>query len=316
MYRPVQRFGFLALVATSGALLLGAVRAPVAASFGSTGALIGIVPAVAVAVAVEHRHTVAILEPAAFDRSDTVAAIAVAIGALATFVLSVDAGLGPIVASAAVGLVAGLAVPRIGPQVYCGSFVGMASPAVFGSLEAVALAGAIAGVGFVATTASFGGVGGKLGTVAMVGCLAAAGLLGLEFAEPSAPQWDLVGLVVPVAAVSAVATVVASRRLEWGPVVASGAVGLVAGVGLPLASPTLGSTLAAVAFCASFVGMSGPERLPGLPPVAVAGALSGAVFLAVTPAFDGAGGKLGTIAFVSCIVCLGAGELRDAVTGR
>lgn len=315
MYRPVQHCGYLALLLAAGALLLGAVRAPVTASFGSTGALVGVASTVAVAGAAEHRRELAALEPTAFDRSDAVDATAVAVGALVTYVLSVDAGLGPIVASAAVGLGAGLAVPRVGPQVYCGSFVGMASPAVFGSLEAVALAGAIAGVGFVVTTASFGGVGGKLGTIAMVGCLATAGLLGLEFADPSAPQWDHSGLVVPVAAVSAVGTVVASRRLEWGPVVGSGAVGLVAGVALPVASPSLGSTLAAVAFCASFVGMSGSERLPGLPLVAVAGALSGFVFLAVTPAFDGAGGKLGTIAFVSCIACLGAVELRDAVAG-
>ncbi|ELY41009.1 hypothetical protein [Natronorubrum tibetense] len=316
MYRSAQFAGYLALLLTAGTLLVGAVLAPTEMPIGTTGIQLGILLTAAVAGVIEHRRELEAFETPAFDRSDAAAGLAVVVGAVVTYALSVYAGIGPVLASALVGLAAGLAVPRVGAPVYCGSFVGMASPAVFGSLESVALAGVVAGLGFVATTESFGGVGGKLGTLAMFGCLATAALLGLDFAEAGAPQWEFAHLIVPVAVAGAVATVVLSVRLEWGAVVGSGAVGVAAGVAFPLAVPEFGSTLAAVAFCASFVGMSSADRLGGALAVGVAGGLSGVVFLLVAPAFEGSGGKLGTIAFVSCIGLLGALELREIVTER
>ncbi|WP_440770745.1 hypothetical protein [Natronorubrum sp. DTA28] len=314
MYRPAQLAGYLALLLTAGALLVGSVLAPIEMPSGTIGIQLGILFTAAVAGVIEHRRELEAFEPTAFGRTDAVNAVAVVIGAVVTYALSVHAGVGPVLASALVGLAAGLAVPKVGAPVYCGSFVGMASPAVFGSLESVALAGVVAGLGFVATTESFGGVGGKLGTLAMFGCLATAALLGLEFATPGAPQWELAHLIVPVAVAGAIATVVLSVRLEWGAVVGSGVVGVIASVVFPLAVPAFGATLAAVAFCASFVGMSSTERLSGLVQIGVAGGLSGLVFLLVTPAFGGSGGKLGTIAFVSCIALIGVVEIYGTVS--
>jgi len=316
VYRPAQLLGYLALLLTAGALLVGSLLAPTEMPSGTGGLQIGIVLTAAIAGVVEHRRTLTEFESSAFNSADAIDALAVVAGAVVTYVLSVHAGLGPVLASALVGLVVGLAIPSVGAPAYCGSFVGMASPAVFGGLESVILAGVVAGFAFVATTESFGGVGGKLGTLAMFGCLAAAALLGLEFAETGAPQWKLAHLIVPVAVLGAVATVVLSVRLEWGGVVGSGAVGVIAGIAFPLAMSDLGGTLAAVAFCASFVGMSSTERLSGLVQVGLAGGLSGFVFLMVTPAFDGSGGKLGTIAFVSCIGLIGALELRSIVVDQ
>ncbi|ELY92844.1 hypothetical protein C483_06842 [Natrialba hulunbeirensis JCM 10989] len=318
MYRPVQVAGFLALLTTPAVLLASVHAAPPALPTGTVSLHLGLVLVGAVAAVVERNRAFSTdaLESGVFDRTDATNALAVTAGAIVTYGASVVADLGPVLASALVGLLAGLALPHVGAPIYCGSFVGMASPAVFPGLEYVAVAGVIAGLAFVATTATFGGVGGKLGTIALFGCVAAVALTGLEYGSPSAPAWEHLQFVVPVAVAGAVATVVLSLELELGPVVGSGLVGVVAGVGFPLALPgELGATLAAVAFCASFVGMSSAERLT-MGHVGVAGALCGLVYLAVTPALTGAGGKLGTIAFVSCVVLVGLDELRDVVRTR
>ncbi|ADD04972.1 uncharacterized protein Nmag_1393 [Natrialba magadii ATCC 43099] len=332
MYRPVQFAGFLALLATPAVLLASVHAVPPALQSGTYSPLlgayslqlgtyslqlgIGLVGAVAVVAERNRSFSPDSLESGTFDQTDATNALAVTAGAVVTYGASVFADLGPVLASALVGLLAGLALPRVAVPVYCGSFVGMASPSVFPGLEYVAVAGAIAGLAYVATTATFGGVGGKLGTIALFGCVAAVALTGLEYGSPSAPAWESLQFVVPVAVVSAVATVLLSLELELGPVVGSGLVGVGAGLGFPLVLPgELGATLAAVAFCASFVGMSSPERLP-IGHVAAAGALCGLVYLAVTPALTGAGGKLGTIAFISCVALVGLDELSDAVGTR
>ncbi|MXV64485.1 hypothetical protein GS429_20910 [Natronorubrum sp. JWXQ-INN-674] len=316
MYRPAQLAGYFALVLTAGALLVNSATAPVSLSTGTVGVQIGLVLTAAVAGVVEHRRELSQFETPGFDRSDGIDALAVVAGAVVTYALSVSAGLGPVLASALVGLLVGLTIPEVGAPAYCGSFVGMASPAVFASLEFVALAGVVAGLGFVASTESFGGVGGKLGTLALFGCVTTAAIVGLDYTSAGPPQWELVSTIVPVAVLGAVATVVLSVRLELGAVIGSGVVGVAAGVAFPLAAPELGTTLAAAAFCASFVGMSSVERLGGIAHIALVGGLSGFVFLAVTPAFDGAGGKLGTVAFVSCIGLIGALELREFAVER
>nr|WP_241175211.1 hypothetical protein [Natronolimnobius sp. AArcel1] len=242
-------------------------------------------------------------------RQDLITVCAVVVGAVITFVLSASVGVGPVLASAVVGVGAGLAVPKVGAQVYCGSFVGMASPAVVPSLEYLVLAGMIAGGVFVATTEVFGGVGGKLGTIAMCGCVSMIALTGLEYGDGGVPAWEAVAWVVPVAVVGAVVTVLVSTRLGLGAVVGSGVVGVVAGISFPLVfSGSTGSMLAAVAFCASFVGMSSLARLDTVH-VGLAGGVCGVVYLAVMPAFDGAGGKLGTIAFIACLAVIGMGKL-------
>ncbi|ELZ05159.1 hypothetical protein [Natrialba aegyptia] len=319
MYRPVQFAGYVALLLTPAALLVSAVAGLPALSAGSLGVQVGIVLTLTgtVTAAAERDRVIDefALDAAGFDRTDGIDVVAVTVGALVTYGASVGAELGPVLASALVGLAAGLALPRVAVPLYCGSFVGMASPAVFPGPEFVAVAGLLAGLAFVATAESFGGFGGKLGTIALFGCTTTVACLGLEYGATSAPAWDLVPIVVPVAAVAAVATVVLSLHLELGAVVGSALVGTVAGIAFPFlfALAELGTTLATVAFCASFVGMSSTERLATAGHVGVAGGLCGLVYLAVMPSVAGAGGKLGTTAFVSCIALVGLEEVRDAV---
>ncbi|WP_435094964.1 hypothetical protein [Halorubrum sp. N11] len=255
-------------------------------------------------------------------RVDLGNAIAVAAAAPVTYVLSVRVGVGPVVASALVGLCAYLLTETYGAPAYCGSFVGMATPAADADLVAVTAAGIAAAAVFVAAKRAFNGFGGKLGTTAFVGCLALAALGGLAPGTESIPEPTVAAGLVVSAAVAALATFLVSVRLDHGPVVGSAVVGLVAGVVCPPLFAA-GDAVAAVAFCASFVGMATPERIPGPGAMLLAGGTAGVAFVGAAPYFVGFGGKLGTIAFSACLVTAGLLSLGrvlapvggDTVTG-
>lgn len=308
MQRLFRVAGYAALLVTPVALLARSLLVsgvPVQTlGLGSGVVLVGSVAAVS-----EQRDIFDGVESRA-DRADIDTVVAVTVSASVTYLLSVHAGLGPVVAAALVGVVAGLGLPDLDTAAYCGSFVGMASPAVFTSVGPVALAGLIAGIAFVAASGTFTGFGGKLGTLALFGCLTAGFLTGVHSDVAPVPHWGDILLTVPVAVAGAISTGVLSVRWGLGDVLGSALVGLVAGLLLPVVLPGVGGRAATVAFCASFVGMSSTDRLEGVVDVGLAGALCGIVFVAVAPAFVGAGGKLGTTAFVSCVTLFGAGELR------
>ena len=244
------------------------------------------------------------IDPQMPEAADAATVLAVAAGAPLTRLLAVDLGLGVVVAAALVGLLADRLLPSYGAAVYCGAFVGMASPVVFGGLPAVTAAGLLAGAVFVAAEEVFDGFGGKLGTTAFVGCAAIALALGADGGSGSAVSGSTaVGYALAGAAAAGV-TYVSSVHLEHGPVQASALVGLVGG----LVSPALlvgGDGIAAVVFCASFAGMADPGRVPGVGAIAVAGALCGVLVAATSLVLVGFGGKLGTIAFVACLLVRG-----------
>ena len=237
-------------------------------------------------------------------RTDLGNAAAVAVGAPVTYVLSIHVGLGPVLASALVGLCAHLLSKTYAAPAYCGSFVGMATPVAGADLEAVTGAGLVAAAVFVAGKRAFNGFGGKLGTTAFVGCLAVWAAGGMETGTDSVPSGDVAAVLVLVATVAAAATYLVSVGLDHGPVVGSAVVGLIAGLVCPPLFAA-GDAVAAVAFCASFAGMATPERIPGTGAMVTAGALSGLVFVGAAPYFVGLGGKLGTIAFTACLLTVG-----------
>ncbi|OVE86374.1 hypothetical protein B2G88_00010 [Natronolimnobius baerhuensis] len=314
----VQLAGYLTLLVTPAALLATAIGASSAHSSATIGFGVAVVLVGSVSVVSERGRLFETERSARTGTQQDVGTVfAVVLGAVCTYLLSVAGGFGPVLASAVVGVGVGIAVPRMDSQVYCGSFVGMVSPAVIPSLEYLVVAGLIAGGVFVATDEVFGGVGGKLGTIALCGCASIVALTGLEYGAGGAPAWEFAALVVPVAVAGAVVTLLVSVHLGFGAVVGSGVVGVGASVVFPLASsePAVGTMLAAVAFCASFVGMSSVTRLE-MRHVALAGGLCGLVYLVTMPAFDGAGGKLGTVAFIACLAMIGATELETHIRTR
>ncbi len=242
--------------------------------------------------------------------------VAVTGAALVTYGVSVGFGLGPVLASGFVGLAGAMLAPKRAVAIYCGSFVGMASPEAFESVAGVGLSGAVAGGLFALSERCFTGLGGRLGAVAFVGSLASALLHGAALHSQPVPAWDI-GLPVVACAVAAAAlTDFLNVRMGHGPVLASAFVGVAAALLLPAMHGELGSTLAVVAFCASFVGMSSRGRLPNAFWAAMAGLVCGVMFLFTTPWLGGAGGKLGTLAFGSTIACWQAADLMTRIRER
>ncbi|MBX0294259.1 hypothetical protein [Haloarcula nitratireducens] len=313
MQRLARLAGYATLLVTPAALLGRSIAVPTDSSVAVLGLGGGVALAGGVAAAVEYDDALTGSKTPTAEYTDATSVAVVAAAAAVTSLLSVDAGLGPVVASALVGAVTGVGVPDVDTAAYCGSFVGMASPAVFPAVEFVLLAGALAGLAFVAAKETFAGLGGKLGTLALFGCVTTGLLPGVAFGPGAPPQWGNLAFTVPVAVGSAVLTIALSERLDLGPVLASSLVGLAAGLVAPVAFPDVGDLVATVAFCSSFVGMSTTERVESAGGAGLAGALCGVVFVAVAPAFGGAGGKLGTVAFVACLSVFGAGELRNAL---
>ncbi len=225
-----------------------------------------------------------------------------------------------VIASGLVGVLAYFFVRKLAVPAYCGSFVGMSSPLVFQILP-FALATVFAAALFVLAQKLFDGYGGKLGTIAMSGALIPTVLTRMDFshftdiASPYTPSQQL--LIVAFSALAAVGTFSLNHRLKTGPVFSSGAVGLIGGVMLPLlVAGTIGVTYAVVIIGASFVGMSGLNRFKDEVAMFVAGTLFGLIFIFSAPFFNGAGGKLGTIAFVSTLSVYGVKMALDRIYAK
>lgn len=239
--------------------------------------------------------------------------ITLVFAALFAFVISHDLGLGPVTASALVGIIGAIALPKYAVAIFCGSFVGMISHQLALGYIDVILSGAIAGIVYVLSKEVFSGFGGKLGTIAFSGCVLMALVKGKDFLIVSVPGWDVAWILVLYSIIGAVLTYVINNRLKHGPVMASGIVGIIGGLLLPALYPTIGSTLAVMVFCASFVGMSSTKRFQNEIPIAIAGGIAGIVFVFSAPHLGGAGGKLGTIAFISTISVAGIFEIKRLI---
>ena len=112
-------------------------------------------------------------------------------------------------------------------------------------------------------------------------------------------------MILTTAVISGMATYLVSHILKKGAVMASAIVTLVAGLVLPYFFPLVGGVMATVAACASYAGMISLENALNLVEMAVISLLTGILFITVTNSYPGIGGKLGTIAAISCFAWLG-----------
>ena len=252
----------------------------------------------------------------ATPREDLKTVLSVVLGAVATLAITVEFGLSPIVAAGVVGIVGAVAVPDYDVPIYCGAFVGMTSPDLFTTYAQAYLAGLLAGLVFVIVRPVFDGFGGKLGTTAFVAAVPVVAFTAAAFHSDPLPDPTTNVLAVLYSVLGATITYAISVRLDYGPVLASGIVGVVGGVSLPVVYPAVGDLLAAAVFCASFVGMASPDRLPGEVRIGLAGAVAGLVFVYTTPYLGGSGGKLGTIAFGACLSVWGLERLWVTLARR
>jgi len=222
-------------------------------------------------------------------------------GAILTWVVQIYVPLGPVFASSVLGLIMGIFIPKYSIVFYCGTFVGMASPQVF-IWEFILLAGGLAGLLFHLCQKVFTGVGGKLGTLAMLGSWMTVLLLQHTLAESPELSVIYLSLGFLVSVVSGFLTFYLHTLKYTNGVVASSLAGLVSLVlGFILGSAFVVSwqILATLGFAASFVGMSTKDRIPSWGYLLLALGFSTLLFFAFGDFYPGIGGKLGFIAFVS-----------------
>ncbi len=248
-------------------------------------------------IALEYRRLPAVDPAPILSQTSVLNFGAVFLGAVSTYILNIDVGLGAVTASGLVGVIGALAAPAYGVPLYCGSFVGMTSAQYLVNHTELAIAGLVASAIYVITTGVYDGFGGKLGTIAFAGCLITGMCLGREFVIAPVPAWRIAGQIILYAILAAVITRWLSINRGHGAVMASGAVGLIGGLLLPRLYPdAVGSMLAVVVICASFAGMSAASRFPKLWPMLIVGLFTGIAFVYSMPMLGGAGGKLGTLA--------------------
>lgn len=112
-------------------------------------------------------------------------------------------------------------------------------------------------------------------------------------------------IILIISIVAGMATYIVSHILKRAAVIASAIITLVSGLILPYFFPTIGSMLATAAACSSYAGMISLENALNLFEMAVISLMTGILFIAARSAYLGIGGRLGTIAAISCFAWLG-----------
>lgn len=241
----------------------------------------------------------------------------VLIGAALAYTLNVEIGIGAVLAASLVSLMVAILVPAYSVPLALGGFVGMTSSRLLAGYGDLSYAAAIAGLVYLGSARVFNGFGGKLGTIAFVGTFITGSGLSREFEITAFPEWDSVVVIILIPILSAVLTYWLSVHRNHGPVLASGVVGITAGLWVPFFFPGAeGQTFAVMALCASYAGMTGKARIPNLKLMVLVGLFSGMIFVFSMPLAGGAGGKLGTIAFGSVLAVRGYVDILEKIRNR
>ena len=114
---------------------------------------------------------------------------------------------------------------------------------------------------------------------------------------------EVIILITSMAA--GMATYIVSNILKRGVVIGSALITLISGFMLPHFFPSMGNVMATAAACASYAGMISVENALNLFEMAIVSLLTGIMFIAASNAYTGIGGRLGTIAAISCFAWLG-----------
>lgn len=112
-------------------------------------------------------------------------------------------------------------------------------------------------------------------------------------------------IILIISVIAGMATYIASNILKRGAVIASAIITLISGIILPYFSPVIGSAAVTAAACSSYAGMISVENALNLREMAVISLMTGILFIAANSAYVGIGGRLGTIAAISCFAWLG-----------
>ena len=120
-------------------------------------------------------------------------------------------------------------------------------------------------------------------------------------------------MVILVAVLATSLTYLIIHKLKKGPVIASAVVTLISGLLFPNLLAEEGMLLATVATAGSYAAMVSKEKFPRLVDMIFVGVFCGVIFLLTQEVFVGVGGRLGSIAAISCFSWLGLKKIKDRV---
>lgn len=112
-------------------------------------------------------------------------------------------------------------------------------------------------------------------------------------------------IILIISIIAGMATYIISNFLKKGPILSSAIITLISGIILPYFFPETGTTIVAAAACSSYAGMITVENAMNLREMAIVSLLTGILYTAASNAYIGIGGRLGTIAAISCFSWLG-----------
>jgi len=238
-----------------------------------------------------------------------------------TYALNNYLFLGPVLAASTVGLISAVSMRKYSTVIYAGALAGMTSSMVTSTWWVIVFIGALTGIIFYFLKPHFIGEGGKLGTAAFLSVILTGFFIHREIFDKVYLEDGLIGGSLLLTAlffgvIGAVATRLFAIRLKKGihwhnqqynlhpTVFASAVIGLTGVVLAYFAWPNDILSGSLIIFTGSFVGMSTKEIFPGksLLPYVLAGLISALIFVFGQNYFDGFGGKIGFIAFLSVFI--------------
>ncbi len=244
-----------------------------------------------------------------YSKTDLLDFIAVVLACFITYLLhNYIPFISSVLASAGVGLLGSLFAKDHEKAIYAGSFAGMAALTVFPMVPFAFLA-LVVGIVFVLTKPLFKGVGGKLGTVAFVGAL----FIGLLWNAPFSTgihfnDFELFALIA-IGIFAAILTRLLSNIIKISVVFSSSLVGVLLALIFDYLPFGLSPYLAICGFGASFVGMSDETQIKSLFMLGLGGLFFSIIYASGMGVLGGAGGKLGTSAFIASSAVIGLIQL-------
>lgn len=210
-----------------------------------------------------------------------------------------------VIASAFVGLFASLFIRKYATPIYCGSFSGMSSAIIFNRYEIilVALLCAIIYAFFITILDGFGG---RLGTIAFFSSSITSLIFGKTTLMESVSINSFLLILVSIAGI--LIPLVIQRVLKQTSVFASAFPSLFLAFIISIIAPEQ-SVYSAVFFTASFVGMSSQALISNYYKSLIIGVIVAFIFLTFFNHYNGFGGKMGLMAFISLVIYIGLSKM-------
>jgi hypothetical protein len=224
-----------------------------------------------------------------------------AVSVVVTFSLVHYFDVSSVLASSFIGVIGYLFIRKYEVPIYCGSFAGMVSVALFNFWEVGVLAVLCAFI-FTLTKPLFSGYGGKLGTIAFLSSLITFSIFDKEYLSISGDF--SIYVVVLVSLLGVTLTFYLQHYFHTSAVFASAMLSFLFGLVITtFFSNYIPYTF--VFFAASFIGMSSKQRLPNFVFVILSGLILGLMYDIFLEYFHGLGGKLGLMAMMSVVITSG-----------